>query len=186
MGTALTYARRYALFTPVGIAGEDDLDAPDLLVSQATRSELEAPAHDGPTNGVGGSPALFPPRWRNRSGNPPVLSSTESANLREQLLSEVPTIESADQAATWAQRTLPWKNTLLVSDTQELEEAFRSKLAALGEIGLDLDWSGDQSSATALDAITPLSSTKRAPTQRSRPPRLDKAVSRHTGAAPPS
>jgi hypothetical protein len=27
---ALTYARRYALFTPVGIAGEDDLDAPDL------------------------------------------------------------------------------------------------------------------------------------------------------------
>src|SRR3982074_673869 len=30
MGSALTYARRYALFTLVGIAGEDDLDAPDL------------------------------------------------------------------------------------------------------------------------------------------------------------
>ena len=30
MGAALTYARRYALFTMVGIAGEDDLDAPDL------------------------------------------------------------------------------------------------------------------------------------------------------------
>src|SRR5246500_495364 len=30
MGTALTYARRYALFTLVGIAGEDDLDAPDI------------------------------------------------------------------------------------------------------------------------------------------------------------
>jgi ERF superfamily len=28
MGAALTYARRYALFTLVGIAGEDDLDAP--------------------------------------------------------------------------------------------------------------------------------------------------------------
>src|ERR1700709_2497662 len=27
MGAALTYARRYALFTMVGIAGEDDLDA---------------------------------------------------------------------------------------------------------------------------------------------------------------
>jgi hypothetical protein len=25
------YARRYALFTLVGIAGEDDVDAPDLL-----------------------------------------------------------------------------------------------------------------------------------------------------------
>jgi hypothetical protein len=31
MGAALTYARRYALFTLVGIAGEDDLDAPDLV-----------------------------------------------------------------------------------------------------------------------------------------------------------
>jgi hypothetical protein len=35
MGAALTYARRYALFTLVGIAGEDDLDAPDLI-SQTT------------------------------------------------------------------------------------------------------------------------------------------------------
>ena len=33
MGAALTYARRYALFTLVGIAGEDDLDAPDLNAS---------------------------------------------------------------------------------------------------------------------------------------------------------
>lgn len=32
MGAALTYARRYALFALVGIAGEDDLDAPDLPV----------------------------------------------------------------------------------------------------------------------------------------------------------
>ena len=33
MGAALTYARRYALFTLAGIAGEDDLDAPDLPIS---------------------------------------------------------------------------------------------------------------------------------------------------------
>src|SRR6202035_3565878 len=32
MGAALAYARRYALFALVGIAGEDDLDAPDLPV----------------------------------------------------------------------------------------------------------------------------------------------------------
>src|SRR5580704_14958922 len=31
MGAALTYARRYALFTLVGIAGDDDLDAPDFI-----------------------------------------------------------------------------------------------------------------------------------------------------------
>ena len=34
MGAALTYARRYALFTLVGIAGEDDIDAPDLNVAE--------------------------------------------------------------------------------------------------------------------------------------------------------
>ena len=34
LGAALTYARRYALFTLVGIAGEDDLDAPDLLPAE--------------------------------------------------------------------------------------------------------------------------------------------------------
>jgi ERF superfamily len=30
MGAALTYARRYGLFTSVGIAGDDDLDAPNF------------------------------------------------------------------------------------------------------------------------------------------------------------
>ena len=44
MGAALTYARRYALFTLVGIAGEDDLDAPDLIDSDKTSSGKE-PAH---------------------------------------------------------------------------------------------------------------------------------------------
>ena len=37
MGAALTYARRYALFTLVGIAGEDDIDAPDLNAPTARR-----------------------------------------------------------------------------------------------------------------------------------------------------
>src|SRR5215203_3009477 len=41
MGSALTYARRYALFTLVGIAGEDDLDAP-ALASDAPEPSLGA------------------------------------------------------------------------------------------------------------------------------------------------
>jgi len=36
MGAALTYARRYALFALVGIAGEDDLDAPEPLLETST------------------------------------------------------------------------------------------------------------------------------------------------------
>src|SRR5215471_11617681 len=39
MGAALTYARRYALFTLVGIAGEDDLDAPDLCDGPLSAAE---------------------------------------------------------------------------------------------------------------------------------------------------
>jgi hypothetical protein len=43
MGMALTYARRYALFTLVGIAGEDDLDAPDLAAPAGQASGMEKP-----------------------------------------------------------------------------------------------------------------------------------------------
>jgi hypothetical protein len=43
MGAALTYARRYALFTLVGIAGEDDLDAPDLISRTTPPSKAERP-----------------------------------------------------------------------------------------------------------------------------------------------
>src|SRR6516165_3150754 len=41
MGAALTYARRYALFTLVGIAGEDDLDAPDLCDGPLSPSAVD-------------------------------------------------------------------------------------------------------------------------------------------------
>ena len=51
MGAALTYARRYALFTLVGIAGEDDLDAPDLGAVPKTGSE--PPRSDHPTQSNG-------------------------------------------------------------------------------------------------------------------------------------
>src|SRR6266404_2012693 len=47
MGAALTYARRYALFALVGIAGEDDLDAPDMLAEAA--SAIDAPDHSHPS-----------------------------------------------------------------------------------------------------------------------------------------
>jgi hypothetical protein len=47
MGAALTYARRYALFTLVGIAGEDDLDAPDLCTPRPTTAADGAAAERG-------------------------------------------------------------------------------------------------------------------------------------------
>jgi hypothetical protein len=45
MGAALTYARRYALFALVGIAGEDDLDAPDILADLKDGEALALWAH---------------------------------------------------------------------------------------------------------------------------------------------
>ena len=47
MGAALTYARRYALFALVGIAGEDDLDAPDLDGISEAGAEQPAPSGQG-------------------------------------------------------------------------------------------------------------------------------------------
>src|SRR5215510_11724447 len=81
MGAALTYARRYALFTLVGIAGEDDLDAPDLCA---------APPTIAARTGTGSGDLRFPPRSDGngrtrataRAAITPVLSSDESAGLR--------------------------------------------------------------------------------------------------------
>src|SRR3954454_9119729 len=42
MGAALTYARRYALFTLVGIAGEDEFDAPALPALKLDGGRLPA------------------------------------------------------------------------------------------------------------------------------------------------
>src|SRR5208282_3253625 len=47
MGAALTYARRYALFTLVGIAGEDDLDAPNLAAPTQSTSGQQKPRGHG-------------------------------------------------------------------------------------------------------------------------------------------
>src|SRR5579863_8702990 len=60
MGAALTYARRYALFTLVGIAGEDDLDAPDLLPPEQQTAKPDEPKADG-NSGLNGGHLHAPP-----------------------------------------------------------------------------------------------------------------------------
>ena len=52
MGAALTYARRYALFTLVGIAGEDDLDAPTSMFRPLRTSDCKDHRHRA--TGMGG------------------------------------------------------------------------------------------------------------------------------------
>ena len=69
MGAALTYARRYALFTLVGIAGEDDLDAPDLDAGPNPAAEPPGPPdHRKQSNGQAAAAQRSAPSDRKASG----------------------------------------------------------------------------------------------------------------------
>ncbi len=93
MGAALTYARRYALFTLVGIAGEDDLDAPDLADSTPETNKLRADSKSGGNGGLQSASDRRTGRGRvNKSGSSSrqrELSATLSASLLAELLREI-------------------------------------------------------------------------------------------------
>jgi hypothetical protein len=94
---ALTYARRYALFTLVGIVGEEDLDAPDLAGAPGERSGNAGNGRDaGKANGSSG-PETFRSFSANRkpwSPPKPALDPGKSAALRDQLLGELASLVS--------------------------------------------------------------------------------------------
>src|SRR5215472_14604560 len=126
MGAALTYARRYALFTLVGIAGEDDLDAPDLVAPTPASSLSKTPKPNSRTDGNGGNhrPSA---RAANR-GCQSELSAALSASLRDELLREIESLKTGDDAALWAQRRLGAKSTLHSADAAHVERGFQDRL----------------------------------------------------------
>ena len=141
MGAALTYARRYALFTLVGIAGEDDLDAPDL-----NSASVVAPYGSGEpvagTNGLGQQTdtvisASSPPTAAGNGRRKPIsaprvmLTAGRSKALGEKLLAELTELVSAEKLTEWSHRSLPVKNTLAVDDARMIEDAFQAKLIGL-------------------------------------------------------
>jgi len=152
MGAALTYARRYALFTLVGIAGEDDLDAPDICTPAAATGPLgktrmagssgtdgrDRQAVDRNIDGPAGGLELPPSSYGNgrvrgaaKPARQPVLSPGQSAVLRDRLLKEISALPSEDSAADWAQRALAAKNQLTAADASLLQVAFELRLSAL-------------------------------------------------------
>jgi ERF superfamily len=137
MGAALTYARRYALFTLVGIAGEDDLDAPDLLSSPTPQTKAGRPTDNkkdrlngGPTNPNSDTAGRH---WKAAASSPAPqsLEPERSAALRDQLTTEVRELRSSEEAANWAHRVLPAKNSLSAGDAACVEQAFQAKLSVL-------------------------------------------------------
>jgi hypothetical protein len=136
VGAALTYARRYALFALVGIAGEDDLDAPDLGAESTPSAELPRPLdHRKQSNEHFQAAQRTASRDRKPPGSPArsVLEEQLSASLRESLIQQMAAINSADEAAAWAHRSLPAKNTLTVADAKIVEERFAARLCTIDD-----------------------------------------------------
>jgi len=155
MGAALTYARRYALFTLVGIAGEDDLDAPDLngrvavapyiaprgsekvdvvAEKQSARAPDERPhatSAMSTTSAASATSLTFAFAGKEKAVRPVrnMLGPERSAAVREQLLAEIGQLQLPDEAADWVHKNLTLKNTLTAADADLVEAGFREKLA---------------------------------------------------------
>jgi ERF superfamily len=150
MGAALTYARRYALFTLVGIAGEDDLDAPDLCeaapslpISAANRVLTPMPEQSRvPSRTTGNGRG----RGMTKIEHPAMIDGEQSAALRDRLLAEIGNIASAEVDASWAREALTTKNSLTATDAKFVEDAFERRLTELqsSEIASNAGSSGTQ------------------------------------------
>jgi hypothetical protein len=148
MGAALTYARRYALFTLVGIAGEDDLDAPDVgggldggvpvdigwpaagehpILNATAPPQGAGPALTGTLAAGGPRKTVRPPRV--------ILDPQDSRALRKQLVMEVGEIMDVKALTAWAGKILPQKNKLVTTDAEVVETAFAAKLRRVTPLG---------------------------------------------------
>src|SRR3954454_12731505 len=141
MGAALSYARRYALFALVGIAAEDDLDAPNLLIAPSPPAANDAakPRQNG----------------RNRSNgsasNKPLLAPGPSVRLRDQLVAEIRGLKDSDSLALWAHQNLAAKNTLTSDDAGSVEAAYQGVLDKLNLSNKAIDEAA--SAAAAAEAV---------------------------------
>jgi hypothetical protein len=166
MGAALTYARRYALFTLVGIAGEDDLDAPDLALQTAAPGPKNGPPIKKSDSDVLRAPPprkSFPGPRKGANGTPPNLSSEASAILGDQLLAELAALALDDDLDAWTLCAWPKANSLTPEDGDRVRQAFQARLARPQSIPDD-----EAPSPTEPDP---------APTANDEPsPRIDKSV----------
>jgi len=129
MGAALTYARRYALFTLVGVAGEDDPDAPDLVAptTPASNTERSTANKKGRLPGGQRSAQQATDTLRAKVLASPTKEPEASAILRDQLMAELEDLNSAEEAVSWVHLVLGAKNSLIAADAERIDEAFRAR-----------------------------------------------------------
>ena len=137
MGTALTYARRYALFTLVGIAGEDDVDAPDLKAPATDPSDADRGSANGPEHSDGRGPPPVRNGRELKTTSKPILNAEQSASRFDALLVEIERLNSAEDAAVWARDGLPVKNNLTTADAHAVERAFAARLSSFDQVEPD-------------------------------------------------
>jgi hypothetical protein len=181
MGAALTYARRYALFTLVGIAGEDDLDAPDLPTTRGpvspTPDQSKGPGNIRSNGGDGRlgyrqdhraqSPVGLKRGITGSRSSEPVLEPEASAVRRDRLVAEVNDLASADAAALWAHRSLQDKNRLTEGDAGQVERAFETKLAT---------FTSEPKRESKTQRKKPAARSRKRARQTTTPERIDKAA----------
>jgi len=157
------------LFTLVGIAGEDDLDAPDLIARTIPPSKAERPP--GNQNGqqlrsgqVSSTQQCSSGRRPKAVSNlpKPALDPMASNALRGQLTAEIEGIKSDEEAANWAHRVLSAKNTLTTADAERVEQAFQARLATIV--------------TEAADGLSPELPCEDRGKKRRRPAAIDKSV----------
>jgi ERF superfamily len=131
MGAALTYARRYALFTMVGIAGEDDLDAPPDAAGEPGEGrravDFGVVPNPGPAPVPVGSGQLQTGKGTTAAVQEK-LGAEESATIRAQLIREIETLPE-DGLQPRAIAILKAKNRLSADDAKLVEDAFPTRMA---------------------------------------------------------
>jgi len=120
----------------VGIAGEDDIDAPDLNAPMPGGSGAEKPVAKSPGRLNGGQDHSAQRGLGTRGAKSvsktakPILDPEASATLRDRLMAELKAIASSDEATAWAHRIVGAKNTLIAADARQVEDAFQATLAS--------------------------------------------------------
>ena len=149
MGAALTYARRYGLFTLAGLAGEDDLDAPPRV----TAANTDGAAERGPvgtsaddfspeerelarrlnrSGWVGDSTIPAPSRARRSRSGAGVRRAPRPSPLPKAAPDELAGISDPDALLRWALDALPRRNQLDEDARAALDAAFLERATAIG------------------------------------------------------
>lgn len=173
MGAALTYARRYALFTMVGIAGEDDLDAPDMANDQPNGSkagDIARPVISGIQPTHTHSSQLKKVKLNATQER---LDAEEPIATAEQLILEIESL-SDDNVQSRAIALLKAKNRLSVSDAKRVEDAFSARMSKQAALPGELE---DLSASAPVETSSePASTLTAAPARGRGHPRKPKVI----------